>query len=224
MHTTTAVKVNNKLRSRTGAPTVNSNQHRITAGSKLRSQAGASITFALLLFLVCAVLSSVILVAATVAAGRMAGIAETDQNYYAVTSAAELIKDMVVDQEPIEYEKEGDASPYQCVTTGYTTFNKYLSDKAKGGHPNNAELVLACNVAEDHKLDVTIYENWDPSGDVMLTIESYDKKYKIFMTLKSDIKEFVYNSPPDDSIITTTKSTLSVSWSLDRMTVFNPVG
>ena len=60
--------------------------------NKLRSKDGASITFALLLFLVCAVLCSVILAAATAAAGRMSKIAETEQRYYAVTSAAELIK------------------------------------------------------------------------------------------------------------------------------------
>nr|WP_297706949.1 hypothetical protein [uncultured Butyrivibrio sp.] len=63
--------------------------------NKLRSEKGASITFALLLFLVCAVLSSVILAAATAAAGRMSKIAESDQRYYAVTSAAELLKDLL---------------------------------------------------------------------------------------------------------------------------------
>lgn len=60
---------------------------------KLESQRGASITFALLLFLVCAVVSSVVIVAGTAAAGRMSQIAEMDQRYYAVTSAAELLKD-----------------------------------------------------------------------------------------------------------------------------------
>ncbi len=63
--------------------------------NKLRSRTGASITFALLLFLVCAVLCSVILSAATAASGRMAGIAQTDQRYYAVTSACEMMRDMV---------------------------------------------------------------------------------------------------------------------------------
>lgn len=61
---------------------------------KLRSKTGASITYALLLFLVCAVLCSVILAAATAASGRMAKMAEMDQRYYAVTSAAELLQDL----------------------------------------------------------------------------------------------------------------------------------
>ena len=66
---------------------------------KLRSRRGASLTFALLLFLVCAVLSSVIIVAASTAAGRMSNLADTDQRYYSVTSAAELMKDLM--KEPV---------------------------------------------------------------------------------------------------------------------------
>ncbi len=61
---------------------------------KLRSRTGASITFALLLFLVCTVLCSVIIAAATAASGRMSKIAEMDQRYYAVTSAAEMLKNL----------------------------------------------------------------------------------------------------------------------------------
>ena len=59
--------------------------------SKLRSQTGASITIALLLFLVCAVIGSVVLAAGTTAGGRFSELSEMDQRYYSVTSAAELL-------------------------------------------------------------------------------------------------------------------------------------
>ena len=62
--------------------------------TKLRSERGASISYALLLFLVCAVVGSVVLVAATSASGRLSGLAKADQRYYSVTSAAELIRDL----------------------------------------------------------------------------------------------------------------------------------
>ncbi len=58
---------------------------------KLNNQKGASITFALLLFLVCAVVGSAVLVAGTAASGRMSKIPESDQRYYAVNSAAQLL-------------------------------------------------------------------------------------------------------------------------------------
>ena len=66
---------------------------------KLNSQRGASITWALLIFLVCAVVGSAVLVAGTAAAGRMSKLAENDQRYYAVTSTAGLLRDVL--KEPI---------------------------------------------------------------------------------------------------------------------------
>jgi len=60
---------------------------------KLRSSKGASITFALLLFLVCAVIGSVVLAAGTASAGRFSKLAESDARYYSVTSAVNLLRD-----------------------------------------------------------------------------------------------------------------------------------
>ena len=79
---------------------------------KLHGQTGASITFALLLFLVCAVVGSVVLVAGTAAAGRIADIAEYDQRYYSVTSAAQLLRTMVEGETVtiVKTEKSADAS------------------------------------------------------------------------------------------------------------------
>ena len=75
---------------------------------KLRSQKGASITFALLLFLVCSMVSIVVVVAGSAAAGRMSQRAETDQRYYAVTSAAELLCDDFKGKTvTVEYTREG---------------------------------------------------------------------------------------------------------------------
>ena len=65
---------------------------------KLKSNKGASLSFALLLFLVCAVVGGVVLAAGTAAAGRLSEIAEMDQRYYAVTSAAELFRDKLAGQ------------------------------------------------------------------------------------------------------------------------------
>ncbi|MCR5097189.1 MAG: hypothetical protein K6A70_10725 [Erysipelotrichaceae bacterium] len=58
---------------------------------KLKSENGASLAIALLLFLICAVVSSVVLTAGTAASGRLSKKAEMDQKYYLVNSAAELI-------------------------------------------------------------------------------------------------------------------------------------
>ena len=60
--------------------------------NKLQSRRGASITFALLLFLVCAVISSVVIVAASTAGGRLSTVREMDQRYYAATAAADVLR------------------------------------------------------------------------------------------------------------------------------------
>lgn len=57
----------------------------------LRSRTGASITFALLLFLVCAVVGALVLTAGSAAAGRVSNLAKSDQRYYSVSSAAGLL-------------------------------------------------------------------------------------------------------------------------------------
>ncbi len=61
------------------------------AVAKLRSRRGASLSVALLLFLVCAVVGTVVLTAGTAAAGRLSRLAEMDRRYHSVTSAAELL-------------------------------------------------------------------------------------------------------------------------------------
>jgi len=62
-----------------------------TAAKKIKSGRGASISFALFILLICAVVGSVVLGAATASAGRLSKLAESDKRYYSVNSAAELI-------------------------------------------------------------------------------------------------------------------------------------
>ncbi len=62
---------------------------------KLASRRGAAITFALLLFLVCATVGVIVLVAGTTASGRLSKLSETDRRYYAVQSAAQLLREEI---------------------------------------------------------------------------------------------------------------------------------
>lgn len=62
---------------------------------KLCDRSGATLTVALLFFIMCAAAGSVILAAATTSTGRLAELQASDQNYYAVVSAAKLIRDEI---------------------------------------------------------------------------------------------------------------------------------
>ena len=68
----------------------------IKLNKKLTSRSGASLGISLLLFLVCAVLGSVILTAGTTTMSRVSAVSGSDQRYYSVTSAAELMKKELV--------------------------------------------------------------------------------------------------------------------------------
>ncbi len=69
--------------------------------SRLREESGASLAMALLLFLVCSVVGSIVLAAGSAAAGRIASPHAQDQDYYSLLSAADLLKSRMDDAEVI---------------------------------------------------------------------------------------------------------------------------
>ena len=107
-----------------------------TIKAKLRSRRGASITFALLLFLVCAIISSVVIVAASTVGGRMSGLREMDQRYYGATTAARTLQG-IFDGQSVEvtYDPTGAADP-----TTPDDINGILADASKAIVLNNSEL------------------------------------------------------------------------------------
>jgi|GEM_PF-6507251 len=66
---------------------------------KLTDAGGATLMLALLVFIMCAVVASVIMAASTASAGRMTDIAEVNQREYAVLSAAKMVKEEIENQE-----------------------------------------------------------------------------------------------------------------------------
>ena len=62
---------------------------------KLASRRGASITFALLLFLVCTIVGVIVIVAASAASGRVSGMPLSDTRNYAVNSAIDILRDQI---------------------------------------------------------------------------------------------------------------------------------
>ena len=94
---------------------------------KLRSNEGASLMVALLFFVMCATVGSIILAAATASSGRLANLRKEDQSYYAITSAADLFAEMMegktvviqmkktVDSSPEEPDEEPDKTEVEFV-------------------------------------------------------------------------------------------------------------
>ena len=141
---------------------------------KLKSQTGASITFALLLFLVCAVVGSAVLVAGTAAAGRMSKIAEMDQRYYAVNSAARFLID-TVEEETVEVKKvittkdDGTAKTEYILQTADTESTS-LADVTYDSFPKEAAFQLG--YLSEKTLDSAITNKYTLTGSVEGTSDS----------------------------------------------------
>ena len=144
-----------------------------TIKQKLRSRTGASITFALLLFLVCAVLCSVILAASTAAAGRMSKIAETDQRYYSVTSAAEVLTDLI------------DGKTVSIVEVTVTPYTTTYSNGTQSGGPTPGTPVTSCYIVEEQDVTDSLLTDANKIGG-SITIDSFPK----------DAAKSVYNGTP----------------------------
>ena len=190
---------------------------------KLHSQSGASITFALLLFLVCAVLSAIILVAGTSAAGRISGLKESDQRYYAVTSAALAIENMM---DGATVTVVGD----KCfaVPLGEVTEDTASGDTQTGTLPlytasvinSSANLKLEAGSGLGASLNVEVYEEVDTDGNATFTIyNTTGDHFKMKLEFAADQKvedlpfmKNVYSADPTASTGT------EYTWHLERMT------
>lgn len=114
---------------------------------KLHDRSGATLTVALLFFIMCAAAGSVILAAATTSTGRLSQLQASDQNYYAVVSAAKLIRDEIdgqtigVEQTEMKIvtttrteKKEKDASGEEVTVVEETTKTEYSYSAPKFEH------------------------------------------------------------------------------------------
>ena len=72
----------------------------INCKNKLNNQNGASLLVALLFFVMCATVGSIILAAATASAGRMKSYTESDRQYYLTSSAGKTLGEMISGKNP----------------------------------------------------------------------------------------------------------------------------
>ena len=150
---------------------------------KLKSQTGASITFALLLFLVCAVVGSAVLVAGTAAAGRMSKVAEMDQRYYAVNSAARLLNDLM-ERDEIRYQlKEAES----------------VKPIAGGGQPAGDPTGDSDDSGEEYKWFIKKKDGWTQVSEGHQTLTLFLAKQALSMP-KNTTDNITFNIIPGSTV------------------------
>jgi len=177
---------------------------------KIQSRRGASLTYALLLFLVCAVVGSVVLTAGTAASGRLSQIAEMDQRYYSVNSAARLLVDMLENTEIRVETKDSTETAEDGTLTSKTEYVYLINGKteAEAEEESKFALRLAKHLNEEKTkledtlkisateagsatskykaLEVNIEEEVTAQGDATFTVvsnEGYQIKLRFMNTL-----------------------------------------
>lgn len=190
------------------------------ARAKLRSQRGASITFALLLFLVCAVVSSVVVVAGSAVGGRMSQLAASDQRYYAVTSAAELLRS-TFDGQAVKVTVQKDLAE--------DAVGKYASDKddedkilahaskllvqLREGETGSVTREFTLSASDEHDgLTCAVSETIGRNGQLMFQITSGNiqnaaSAYTLRVMFSSDVRESAASA-------TATETTTTVTWKM----------
>ncbi len=180
---------------------------------KLTSQSGASITYALLLFLVCSMVSAVVLTAGTAAAGRISGSVSSDQRYYSVTSAAQFLKETLDGQsDTIVYPAKEDGTDVIVDTENIasTTFNKSAIPTSLSISEYASAVVgglINALTGESNKLTFNV-DDYNESGTVSTTSSLSDADKE---DLKVDIVPTITTIRDDTGAVTEATLTLDVS-------------
>lgn len=130
---------------------------------KMQEHTGASLSLALLFFVLCAVAGSIVLTAASTALGRTQGVAKKDQRSYAVESAAALLSGEFRDLGVLQITEKRTVNQY--VRTTKTTTTKTNDN----GTPNNTDDdVTETHTETESETFYTVYYG-DPEDDPPIT-------------------------------------------------------
>ena len=211
---------------------------------KLRDQNGVSILLALFLFLVCAVVASVVLVSGTAAAGRFSELTKMDQRYFSVQSAAEMIcSDFPTSTEVVRTSMNSgaDVSAVSApdsskslanILTNKICFGTFTPDTShlslirwNNVYPSNSEnitLNIDVNGHSDYKACAKV--RFKSDGTVLIDVynDNGDDKYHVQVNLYGDLNDDIKVIPHydiDGSIKdTTTIKTTTIDWSIASVT------
>ena len=192
---------------------------------KLNSERGASITWALLIFLVCAVVGSAVLVAGTAASGRMSKAAENDQRYYAVNSAARLLIKKI-DGQTVTIIKDGDTytdgnSDTVLPGEGFTSIPLEAAYYLASNNASRPAYTISLSAAESGDKtalnvtaneELTVDSGTNDEGGMVLTITSNEQSENAY-SLK------VYFNVDKDMMVVDDKEIYQYTWHIRNIEV-----
>lgn len=140
---------------------------------KIKSNSGASLSFGLILFAVCAILGVVILTAGTIVSGRLADKAEMDERYYMVISSAELLKEEFDNKETHIVRtktKNGDTYTYDLQYEERGTMYSYFTNPYNTDFLTSQALLLLENKEQNETMFKADYYNSSSEESYVLNV------------------------------------------------------
>ncbi len=134
---------------------------------KLHDRSGATLTVALLFFIMCAAAGSVILAAATTSTGRLAELQASDQNYYAVVSAAKLLRDEI----------DGQTIGVKQTETKTTTVTTKTDNGGTPGDPSDDTIVEETTVTYTYSNPTFVYGTKDAHTNKLEFVDATGNVY-----------------------------------------------
>lgn len=156
--------------------------------NRIKASEGATILIALLFFLLCAVAGTVVLSAGVTASGRANGVITEQQSYYAVSSAAQLLKNEINDKTIDCYINSTDSDTTKYYSTPDSSLKKLLENgfetilKGKAGSTYDDVLTIAAG-SNDYNQSLGTVEgkfSMDTNFNIEITlyVKNLDNSYK----------------------------------------------
>lgn len=187
--------------------------------NRIRSNSGATILLALLFFLLCAMAGSIILSAGSAAAGRISGLKESEQAFYSVTSAAQVMRDEIEGQEFQAYTEDG-GKPIYTVEPD-SKIAKILMSAVKAVYEDNqskAEETFTIRPQDSQKnvlgtVTANLIMTDDYKIEITFNIES-SEKYVCRLTAKAIVNRTTtrYEEEKEGQLVEIERQDLQVYW------------
>lgn len=157
---------------------------------KLTSNTGATLLLALIFFLLCALAGTVVLTAGSAASGRISGLAESEQEFYTVSSAAELVKEDIEGQGFHVYREDEGAPVYVELPRGAVSavFEDAIKDVYAGDGQYKEVLTLTPKTEDVKKITGEITATFIMNSNYQITVffsKSGEERYSCSLVFEA---------------------------------------
>lgn len=154
---------------------------KMAAVTRLKQEDGASLSLALLFFVICGVAASMILAAASATAGKMEQIPAADQKRFTVESAAAFFRDELNDtgntikiKEVQVINERNSESNSDKVTYYYVGKNEILSDETTWQNIDSSDASLLATYVKDYYVPLGLDEDSEEETEDSDNLENSD--------------------------------------------------